>query len=103
MPTLLSGEDATAAYDRLAAAKFREHNCEGLYGPPAAKQETKRELDNSFAERAQMLIKHGYRPKVAVELVLQEKELEYGNNPARMERARADAEDFLLRIRKGLI
>jgi hypothetical protein len=103
VPTLLSGEEAMAAYDRLAAAKFREHNCEADTGVAAAKKETKRELDTSFAERARTLIKRGYRPKVAVELVLQEKELEYLNDPASMEKARADAEDFLLRIRQGLI
>ena len=28
VPTLLSGDDAMAAYDRLAAAKFRDHKCE---------------------------------------------------------------------------
>jgi len=28
VPTLLTGEEAKGAYDRLAAAKFREHTCE---------------------------------------------------------------------------
>jgi hypothetical protein len=50
-----------------------------------------------------MLIKRGYRPKVAVDLVLHETEIEYRNNPRIMEKAHADAEDFLLRVRKGLI
>lgn len=90
-----------AAYDRLAAAKFREHQCDE--GVAAAKQEPKQEVDSAFAERAKALIKRGYKPKVAVELVLQEKELEHLNDAASMEKARAEAEDFLLRIRKGLI
>jgi hypothetical protein len=50
-----------------------------------------------------VLIKRGYKPKVAVELVLHEMAIEQGNNPRTMEKARADAEDFLLRVRKGLI
>jgi hypothetical protein len=50
-----------------------------------------------------MLIKRGYTPKVAVELVLQETEVEHRHDPRIMERARADAEDFLQRARKGLI
>jgi hypothetical protein len=101
VPTLLAGEDAMAAYDRLAAAKFQEHQCEAASAP--AKLEIKPEPDSAFAARARLLIKRGYKPKVAVELVLQEKELECLNDPAGMQKARAEAEDFLLRIRKGLI
>jgi hypothetical protein len=102
VPTFLEGKEAVAAYDRLAAVKFREHKCEGEISLSAATQETKR-ADNPFAERARMLIKRGYTPKVAVELVLQETEVEHGNDPGIMEKARADAEDFLRRARKGLI
>jgi len=50
-----------------------------------------------------MLVKRGYKPKVAAELVLHEMEFEQGNNPRMMEKARGDAEDFLLKVRKGLI
>jgi cytoskeletal protein CcmA (bactofilin family) len=57
----------------------------------------------SFADRARSLIKGGYKPKDAVELVLQDTALESHNNPRVMEKSRADAEDFLQRIRKGLI
>jgi hypothetical protein len=103
VPTLLSGEEAKGAYDRLAAAKFREHGCEPESSLSAAKQETKRYADTAFAERARMLIKRGYTPKVAAELVLHEVEVEHGNDPRSMEKARADAEDFLQRARKGLI
>jgi hypothetical protein len=103
IPTLLSTEEAKAAYDRLAEVKFREHKCEAETSVPAAKQRTKLDAGTGFAERARMLIKRGYTPKVAVDLVLHEMEFEHGNNSRMMESARADAEDFLLRIRKGLI
>jgi len=92
-----------AAYDRLAAVKFREHKCEAEGSSSAEKEATKRDADTAFAERARLLIKRGYRPKVAVELVLHETEVEHRNDPGIMEKARADAEDFLLRVRKGLI
>jgi hypothetical protein len=103
VPTLLSGEEAMAAYDRLAAVKFREHKCEAEGGFSDAKEVTKRDAGTLFAERARVLIKRRYKPKVAVELVLHEMAIEQGNNPRTMEKARADAEDFLLRVRKGLI
>jgi hypothetical protein len=57
--------------------------------------------NTAFADRARMLIKRGYTPKVAVELALHETEIEHGSDPRIMERARADAEDFLLRARKA--
>jgi len=103
VPTLLRGEEAMAAYDRLAAAKFREHRCEAETTSSEAKPATKRDADTAFAERARLLIKRGYKPKVAVELVLHETEIEHRNDPKIMEKAHADAEDFLLRVRKGLI
>lgn len=102
IPTLLGGEEAMGAYDRLAAAKFKDHKCEGNASASTAKNEVK-PVDNSFAERAQALIKRGYKPKVAVDLVLQEIEMEFGHKPSLMEKARTDAEDFLQRVRKGLI
>src|SRR5271157_133126 len=97
VPTLLSGKEAVAAYDRLAAMKFREHTCEAETSPSAAIQETKRRADTPFAERARTLVKRGYTPKVAVDLVLQETEVEHGNDPRVMAKARADGEDFLQR------
>ena len=103
VPTLLSGEEAMGAYDRLASAKFREHKCEAEASFSAPKPVTKRDADSAFAERAGMLIKRGYKPNVAVELVLHEMEMEHGGSPRIMEKAHADAENFLLRVRKGLI
>ena len=65
------------AYTRLAAVKFREHKCEAETSLSAAKQETKRSVAASaFTERARVLIKRGYTPKVAVELALQETEVD---------------------------
>jgi hypothetical protein len=104
VPTLLSGKEAMAAYDRLASAKFRDHKCEAEMGVPApAKPEGKKKDGNALADRARTLIMRGYKPKDAVELVLRETAMESGNDPKTVERARADAEDFLQRIRKGLI
>ena len=103
VPTLLSTEEAKSAYDRLAAAKFHEHDCAVDGGTSAAKAEVKRATDSVFVDRTRALIKRGFTPKVAVELVLQEIEMEYGKDPKRMEKARADAEDFLSKARRGLI
>ncbi len=103
VPTLLSGEEAKGAYDRLAAGKFREHKCWAETSSLAAEQQTKLDASATFTERARMLIKRGYTPKVAVELVLHEMEFEHRNNSRMMEKARSDAEDFLLKVRKGLI
>ena len=57
----------------------------------------------SFTERAGRLIKAGYKPKDAVELVTEEIILEHGHEPNAKEKARAEAEEFLYKIRKGLI
>ena len=103
VPTLLSGEEAKDAYDRLAAARFREHRCEAETSPIAAGSETTSDAGIPFAERARIIIKRGYTPKVAVELVLHEMEFEYGVDSRKMEKARTDAEDFLAKVRKGLI
>jgi hypothetical protein len=70
-----------AAYDRLAAVKFREHECDAEASFSAAKEVAKPVADTVSAERARMLIKRGYRPKVAVELVLHESEIEHRNDP----------------------
>jgi len=102
VPTLLSGEEAMAAYDRLAGAKFREHKCEAASTMPAAKPEIRTE-DTAFALRCRELLKRGFKPKVAAELVLQEMEIEHGRDPKFMERTRAAAADFLLKVGKGLI
>lgn len=92
----------TGAYDRATEAKVREHQREGEIRS-AQEQAIHRAADTAFADRARMLIKRGYAPKVAVELVLHEMEFEQGNNSRAMEKARAEAEDFLRRTRQGII
>lgn len=99
VPTLLSSDEAKSAYDRLAASKFRAHICETQTTPAPVKANT----GPTFAERAGRLIKAGYKPKDAVELVTEEIILEHGHEPNAKEKARAEAEEFLYKIRKGLI
>ena len=103
IPALLNGEEAKAAYDRLAAVKFREHTCEATAHLSTRKRETIQNADSSFADRARRLIKQGYSPKVAVELVLCDIEVEHGNDARMMEKARADAKFFLQEVRQGRI
>ena len=99
IPTLLAGKDARDAYDRLASTKFREHTCESQTAAPTIRPAA----GPTFFDRASTLIRRGYKPKDAVEVVLQEVALESRNNPAIMQKARDEADDFLLKIRKQLI
>lgn len=96
VPTLLNDPDAKTAFDRLASGKFREHNCsEHLVRLiPVAE---------SFTMRIRKMVSHGFKPKDAVELFLQEVALEYRKQPAMMAQAKSEADDFLRRLRAGLI
>lgn len=97
LPTLLNDPEARTAYDRLAAAKFREHKCaDHLRRLVTPDQE-------SFTPRIRKLVSQGFKPKDAVELFLQEVALEYRNQPKVLARAKEEAEDFLRRVRAGLI
>jgi hypothetical protein len=98
LPPLLTDPQAKAAYDRLAASKFQTHQC-SEYGSRIRSARGK-EL---FEERARKLVLRGYKPKDAAELVVQEIGLEHRNKPEVVEQAKADAEDFLRRVREGLI
>jgi hypothetical protein len=69
----------------------------------AAEPEAKLDTGVPFAERTRALIKRGYTPKIAADLVLHEMEFEHSSSSTMREKARADAEDFLLKVRKGLI
>lgn len=99
LPTLLNDPEARTAYDRLAAAKFREHKCAdhlARFGDAA--------IDgDSFSARIRKLVAQGFKPKDAVELMLQEVALEYRNQPATLAQAKLEGEDFLRRVRAGLI
>jgi len=98
LPTLLSDADARTAYDRLAAAKFREHKC----ADHLARLDVVEDGDG-FTGRIRKLVKQGFKPKDAVELFLQEVALEYRNDPKTLARAKAEGEDFLRRMKAGLI
>jgi hypothetical protein len=97
VPTLLNDPEAKNAYDRLAAAKFREHKCADH---PSRLVVAGAE---SFTSRIRKMVAHGYKPKDAVELVLQEVALEYPGQTKILDQARAEGEDFLRRLRAGLI
>ena len=98
IPTFLNDPEARTAYDRLAAAKFREHKC----SEHSSRQGSPDDAD-SFTPRIRKLVTQGFKPKDAVELFLQEIALEYRNQPKVLAQAKADAEDFLRRVRAGLI
>jgi uncharacterized protein YoaH (UPF0181 family) len=97
LPTLLSDPDAKNAYDRLAAGKFHEHACNNYLS------RLKSADPASFTERIRKLVSQGFKPKDAVEILLQEVELEHPNEPKVLEQARREGEDFLRRIRVGLM
>ena len=98
LPTLLSDTDARTAFDRLAAAKFREHKCAEHLARLVAFED-----DESFTARIRKLVSQGFKPKDAVELFLQEAALEFRNEPKTLARAKAEGEDFLRRVKAGLI
>lgn len=96
LPTLLADPDAKTAYDRLAAGKFRQHACESY---PARLQAGEA---SGFSSRMKKLVEQGFKPKDAVEILLQEVALENRGDAKLLEQARADGEDFLRRLREGL-
>jgi hypothetical protein len=102
LPTLLADPEARSAYDRLAASKFRDHQCETKFHS-RVESSTPEAADTGVAERARVLVMRGYKPKDAVELVLQEMALEYAGHSSIMERAKKESEQFLDKIRRGLI
>ena len=97
VPTLLSTPDAKSAFDRLAVAKFRAHKCE--------EHSTRLEYGTtlSVTERIRKMAAKGYKPKDAVEIVLQEIQLEFRSQPSILEAARVEAQDFLRRMREGIL
>ena len=98
LPALLNDPEARTAYDLLAAGKFREHKCADQLSRLGARMD-----GDSFTAKIRKLISQGFKPKDAVELMLQEVALEYRNEPATIAEARLEGEDFLRRVRAGLI
>lgn len=97
IPTLLNDPDAKTAYDRIAIGKFRKHSCaEYAIRLPTSS-------GDSFTIRIRKLVSKGFKPKDAVELIQQEVSIEYPGQPKVLEQARQEGEDFLRRLRAGLI
>ncbi len=97
VPSMLTDKDAKSAYDRLAASKFQEHDC-AAHGEPAVLADSE-----SFSARARKLVTRGFKPKDAAQITLQEITFENRNDPNAAKKAQADAEDFLRRVKDGLI
>ena len=96
----MSNPEARKAYDRLAASTFREHVCE----LPVTHQDIEdTSTAPTFTKRVMKLVKVGYKPKDAVQIALDDVALEHRNDPKVMAQARADAQEFLQRVREGRI
>jgi hypothetical protein len=96
LPTLLGDPGAKTAYDRLAAGKFRQHACESYQTRLPSGEAA------GFTTRLRKLVEQGFKPKDAVEILLQEVSFETRGDEKALQRARADGEDFLRRVREGL-
>ena len=96
-PQLLSDPEAKAAYDRLANSKFQTHKCEE-HGMQAELIE-----QDDFMTRARNLVKRGFKPRDAADITMQEILLEYGDDAKRAERTRLAAEEFLRRVKSGMM
>jgi hypothetical protein len=96
-PDLLSDPEAKAAYDRLANSKFQSHKCadHGLRAEVAE--------EDDFMTRARNLVKRGFKPRDAADITMQEILLEFGEDAKRAERTRLAAEEFLRRVKSGMI
>lgn len=97
LPTLLSDPEAKNAYDRLAEGKFRQHRCDDYRKSPSLP------AAGSFTARLRKLVGQGFKPKDAVEILLQEVELECRGDQNILHQARAEGDDFLRRVRQGLL
>jgi hypothetical protein len=97
LPTLLSDPEAKTAYDRLAEGKFRQHQCQD-YQKSAPLPES-----GAFTARLRKLVGQGFKPKDAVEILLLEVELESRGDQEILQRARSEGEDFIRRVRQGLL
>jgi hypothetical protein len=97
LPSLLADPEARKAYDRLAASRFQAHSCTSYDEKKPAKD------GPNLTERARKLVMRGFKPKDAVDVALQEISLEYRTDAEAMAQAKRDAEDFLRRVKEGLI
>lgn len=97
VPSLLSDPEALSAFDRLARDKFLAHSCADH--PTQATPV----LYESATERMRGLVRRGYKPKDAAEIVLQEISLEHGPGTKKILQAEEEAKVFLRRVRDGII
>lgn len=97
VPTLLSDPDAKSAFDRLALSKFRGHACSEHSEPVAFS------ASPSVTERIRKLVGGGYKPKDAIDIVMQEVGLEFRQKPDVIDEAFNEAQDFLRRMRDGIL
>src|ERR1700722_3614289 len=97
VPAMLTDKDAKSAYDRPASNTFQEPDC-AVHGQPAVLA-----ASESFAARARKLVTRGFKPKDAAQITLQEITFENRKDPGAAKKAEVDAEDFLRRVKDGLI
>ena len=97
VPSLLSDPEALRAFDRLARDKFLAHSCVDHPTQPAPVPH------ESATERMRGLVRRGYKPKDAAEIVLQEISLEHGPGTKKALQAEEEAREFLRRVRDGII
>jgi hypothetical protein len=96
LPSLLSDPEAKKAYDRLASAKFRRHHC-ATHQPLAS-------LDpDSFIARAKELVMRGVKHEDAAEIAAKEIMFENHDDPDIARRVQIEVNDFLRRVKEGLI
>jgi hypothetical protein len=99
VPALLSDPEAKKAFDRLASAKFQQHDC-AAHEPPST---TPFSPTQSFELRARKLVMQGFKPKDAAEIAMQEIIFENRSDSKVADRVKTEAEDFLRRVKSGLI
>ena len=108
IPTLLSGEEAIGAYNRLAALKFRAHKCVATVSLSAASHELKRDAGNAFGELT--MDQNEKREKRNVKLhqldaeiaVLRKRTQEINANPLTTENERKQRDVLGVRLKKAL-
>jgi hypothetical protein len=108
IPTLLGGEEAIGAFNRLAALKFCEHQCVATGGLSAASREPKRDAGNAFGELT--MDQNEKREKRNVKLhqldaeiaVLRKRAQEINANPSSTEDERKQRDVLGLRLKKAL-
>ena len=97
VPTLLTDPDAKSAFDRLSLSKFRGHECANHA------ERVEFSIMPSVTERIRKLVAGGYKPKDAIDIVLQEVGLEFRHRPEVIDEAHSEAQDFLRRMRDGIV